>query len=411
MVIAVVLLVLAVPAFAKGSSDTKAKGVVELEFFLFKPEAVDTYNELIKKFTAENPGITVTVNAIGDPKLRAVLYTRLASGDDVPDVFSSYPNEPQFAELVRDGYLYDLSSQAFLKNVSPSVLQGVAQNGKSFALPISLNTVGVFYNTELFGKLGIAIPQTYAEFISAAKKIKASGITPFAMSAKDTWTVGIIANLSSGAEMGKATADKFFADLNKGTTSATKNQTMKTVAERILEIASLSNDDAVAVDYSTAINMFATGKTAMYINGIWAIPSVEKANPELKFSMFPLPAINKADTKTIYGIDASVSMAAKSKHPAEALKFLEFLARQDNAQYYSDKDNSPSVVKGVQVKSEKIVSLSALMDKGASFEWLHFKWASGQEGRWNDAAAKLVFEKDVGKYLRNLDEIFLNSLK
>ena len=403
----VLVLMLTVLALsANGSQESAAGGQATIEFYQQKVEAIGIIDELITRFMAENPTITVKQTNLPNNETRNVLLMRIAS-NDVPDLLSAYPNAPEFREFVKEGYLYDLSGQQFLSNVNPAVLAPIKQNGKDYSLPISLNTIGVHYNEAIFEELGLEIPETYEEFITLCETIQAAGTAPLAFSDKDSWTAGIFANCSVGKEMGKAEADAFFAALADGTASAEDNDTMREIAEMVVELRDkFGSGNTAAYGYNDAINDFATGKAAMYINGIWAIPSIVQANPDLQFKMFPIPATAGKETTTIYGIDFAVSMAADIEEEEAGLAFMNFLATRENAQYFSDIDNSPSVIRGVEVKSDKITSLVALLNAGKAFEWNHFKWADGMEGRFNDTVQELAIERDVDAFLQRLDEIF-----
>lgn len=391
---------------ASGNNEKSDNKVVTIEFYQQKVEAIQIIDELISRFEAQNPGIEVKQTNLPNSETRNVLLMRIAA-NDVPDILSAYPNAPEFREFVKEGYLYDLTGQEFLKKVNPSVLSPIKQNGKDYSLPISLNTIGVHYNEKIFADNGLTVPSTYEQFISLCETLKGRGIQPLAFSDKDSWTAGIFANCSLGKEMGKAETDSFFAALANGKVSAEDNAALRRIAEMVVELrVKFGSGDTAAYGYNDAINAFATEKAAMYINGIWAIPSIVQANPELKFSMFPIPATKGRETTTIYGIDFAVSMSAETKHPGEALKFLEFLAAPENAQYFSDMDNSPSVINGVEVKSERISSLVALLNAGKAFEWNHFKWEDGMEGRFNDTVQELAVVQDVDAFLNKLDVIF-----
>lgn len=390
----------------KQQPTTQNNEKVEIEFFQMKTEAVDTYNKIIANFEAENPNIKVTQNNVPDAK--NVLQTRMAS-EDVPDVFSIYPNESGFKVQANDGYLLDLTGQSFLQNANSSVLDSVKVNGKDYSLPISLNTIGVYYNTKIFEQLNLTAPTTWSEFISDAQKIKAAGITPFALSDKDAWTVGIEANDMTGQAMDRATLLKFFEDVKNGVQSTAKNDVMNTVADRVLELRKYGPSDAAAIGYDQAISNFATEKAAMFINGIWAIPSVQKANPDLKFGMFPIPATKAEDTKVIYGIDAAVAVSAKTTKKDAALKFVAYLAKTETAQIYADADKSPSVIKGVTMNFAPEQSLAKLLSDNKSFTWLHFDWAPGMEGQWNNEAQNLAVSKDKNAYFSGLDKDFQAS--
>ena len=64
----------------------------------------------------------------------------------------------------------------------------------------------------------------------------------------------------------------------------------------------------------------------------------------------------------------SASISKDTEHPEEALKFLEFLSRPEIAEIYSNRNNSPSTIKGVEVKSDKIKRLTAILFEGRAFE-------------------------------------------
>jgi len=400
------LLISLFPLTASGNKETAAGKTVTIEFYQQKVEAIQIVDELIARFEAQNPGIKVKQTNLPNSETRNVLLMRIAA-NDVPDILSAYPNAPEFREFVKEGYLYDLSGQDFLKNVNPSVLAPIKQGGKDYSLPISLNTIGVHYNEALFAKYGLSIPTTYEQFIALCEALQSKGVQPLAFSDKDSWTAGIFANNALGKEMGKAQTDAFFAALAQRKVSAKDNAELRRIAQMVIELREkFGSSDTAAYGYNDAINAFATEKAAMYINGIWAIPSIVQANPNLQFSMFPIPATAGKETTTIYGIDFAISMAADTKYPAQSLKFLQFLAQPENAQYFSDVDNSPSVIIGVEVKSERIQSLVSLLNAGKAFEWNHFAWADGMEGRFNDAVQELAIVRNVDAFLMKLDAIF-----
>src|SRR6218665_2739728 len=51
-------------------------------------------------------------------------------------------------------------------------------DGKLYSLPNSIEDIGVFYNTRVLEKLGVAVPQTYSEFITVMDKAAAAGLYP-----------------------------------------------------------------------------------------------------------------------------------------------------------------------------------------------------------------------------------------
>ncbi|NOY08101.1 MAG: extracellular solute-binding protein [Spirochaetes bacterium] len=399
------MVALSFSVYSGGQKEKAKPKKVKIEYFLQKPETQDIMTKLIDMFMKENPNISVEMNVVPDSK--QVLLTRMAS-NDMPDVFSTWPNEVEFKLQCKEGYIADLTGQKYLKNVEASVMDTLRYKGKDYSLPISVNTMGVYYNTKLFKELGLTIPKTYAEYINLLKTVKASGkYLPIVNADKDPWTIGYQVVLLSGMEIPKPYL--FFDNLASGKTSATDNKYLKRVAEKILELRKYGQDDNLGTGYAQAIDLFATGKAVTFIQGIWTIPSIRKANPNLKFDMFPFPADIEKNTRVIYGVDFALAAAAKGKHLKEANKFIGFFSRTDIAQIYANKDGSPSLIKGVKVHTKEIAKLTKLLNEGRSFEWLNFHWPPGVFDESHKIAQSLVATQDVNAYLKDVDEIFKNK--
>ena len=57
---------------------------------------------------------------------------------------------------------------------------GTAPDGRIYVLPTTLTGTAIFYNKDVFQKVGVSVPETWEQFIEVQKKIKAAGIIPFA---------------------------------------------------------------------------------------------------------------------------------------------------------------------------------------------------------------------------------------
>ena len=76
----------------------------------------------------------------------------------MPDLFTQYPLAPTFREQVKENYIMDISELAGLKNVRQDIWEMAQLDGKSYALPLTLSMMGVYYNEELLAKVGAAVP-------------------------------------------------------------------------------------------------------------------------------------------------------------------------------------------------------------------------------------------------------------
>lgn len=52
-----------------------------------------------------------------------------------------------------------------------------------------------------------------------------------------------------------------------------------------------SQGDTLSLGYDQAINDFATGAAYMFIQGSWALPSIQAANPDAMWKCSPCPTI------------------------------------------------------------------------------------------------------------------------
>lgn len=370
------------------------------EFFSMKPEIVDICNTIAEEFMEQNPGVQVEVITI--PEAAQVLIMRTQAGE-APDVHTDWPLNPNYRMFSKEGFNLDLSGEPFLGNVNKEILDMTAYEGKYYALPISLNFTGVYYNKDIFAELGLAIPETYSELVQAMQTIKAAGITPMMVSDKAPWTLGAFGDRA----MGLIFDDKgeLFESVAKGETSCLESEGLRRVAEIMLEIREYAQDDYLGTAYDQAIADFSNGKAAMFYQGTWAYPVIKKANPEMNLGCFPFPAETKEATRIGVNIDQALCISSSTKKVELAKAFLEFFSRTEIAQIYADMDGSPSAIKGVKSRTEEFELLTQLVDQGKSFRISRTYWANGVIGDLNMNLQKLVATKDVDQFLKDMDDV------
>ena len=140
---------------------TTRGGRTQLEFFQFKGEAVDIFEELVADFEAENPDIDIEINNV--PNADAAIRTRLVRGD-MPDVMTLNASG-RFSQLARADVFYDFSQEPVLDTVNPAITQilvdlGTSGEGEINGVPFANNADGVIYNKDLFAEHGIEVPTT-----------------------------------------------------------------------------------------------------------------------------------------------------------------------------------------------------------------------------------------------------------
>ena len=375
---------------------------VEIEFLQQKREAVDTFDALIQEFQKQNPNITVTQNTV--PDAGTVLMTRAAS-NEMPDVLTHWPTDAAYIQFATQGRLKDLTDNACMDNVIDSYKESIKLDGKYYTVPISLNFMGVFYDVDKFKDGGYEVPKTWDEFINLAKDIQGKGEVAFVLPDKDSWTISQgwdnIGGKDRGGEMGK-----FYDELRAGTTTYQDDPIAVDSMEKMIELREYSQGDTLSLGYDQAINDFATGTGYMFIQGIWALPSIESANPDKNVAMFPMPN-DKGDMKQPLGVDVAICAGADTTgDKADAVdKFLLYLSSTEAAQMYSDKDHSPSCIKGVEAQIPQAQAVLDLIDTAGVLDIS--APPAGFEETKRSKLQQVLIDKDVTAFLTTMTADFL----
>ena len=375
---------------------------VEIEFLQQKREAVDTFDALIQEFQKQNPNITVTQNTV--PDAGTVLMTRAAS-NEMPDVLTHWPADAAYIQFATQGRLKDLTDNACMDNVIDSYKESIKLDGKYYTVPISLNFMGVFYDVDKFKDGGYEVPKTWDEVINLAKDIQGKGEVAFVLPDKDSWTISQgwdnIGGKDRGGEMGK-----FYDELRAGTTTYQDDPIAVDSMEKMIELREYSQGDTLSLGYDQAINDFATGTGYMFIQGIWTLPSIESANPDKNVAMFPMPN-DKGDMKQPLGVDVAICAGADTTgDKADAVdKFLLYLSSTEAAQMYSDKDHSPSCIKGVEAQIPQAQAVLDLIDTAGVLDIS--APPAGFEETKRSKLQQVLIDKDVNAFLTTMTEDFL----
>ena len=378
LVLCAMLMLGSVSALAESSDK------VHLEFFNIKPEVVDILNTLIDKFETENPDIDVEQTQV--PDSTTVLQTRAAT-NKLPEMLTYYATDPRYQEMAKNGMLLDLTDKDVFSTIDEGMLKDTLYEGKSYILPISMNAAGVFYNKKIFEENGIEVPTTYEELIAVCEKLKAAGITPFVMhnmdwQASTVWSMVALNCVDDYETVNSA--------IYNGEATVTDYAGFEESAKEFLELNSYAQEDT------------------MIIQGIWIVPSVKALNPDFEFSSFPLPAKTGNHMRIGYQNDLGLCISSTCANPEAALKFLQFMAREDNAQYYADMDGSASYIKGVVSAVEETKPILSCFDSADNIGlWPDQMWVTGTVDYVTSACQQLLIDEDVPAFLDTLQSLFV----
>lgn len=230
--------------------------------------------QLVEEFNAANEGkIKIVVEEIpGDANYIEKIKILLSSGDLPPVIYGAGYNLLDLA-LANDSLLdltkYVDEDPQWKAMYNDKAVEVNSRDGKIYGSSSEGNTIGYFYNKELFQKAGIAGPaQTWDEFFAQLDTLKAAGITPLSMDTADSaWVTSLWlgALIATSGEEGEAFMGQMMPDDYNVPVFIKAVEKIQTMFQNYTTL------DAVGGKYENAANAFLSGQTAMIANGPWMI--------------------------------------------------------------------------------------------------------------------------------------------
>ena len=334
--------VMAVGTMLSGCGKEQTNGKVKIEVVQYKPEAVDVFEELEKKFNETHDNIELVIDSPNDAM--TILKTRFIR-EDYPDIIG-IGGDVNYSNFLDSDMLMDISDFDGLDDIKEAYLETdkemeyVPMDGV-YAMPYMANASGVLYIKDMFEEHGWTIPTTWDEFTALCERIEAEGIQPLYFGFKDSWTC--LAPWNAIA-VDLAPSD-VCSEVNKGNTTFTDNY--REVAEKEKALLAYAQDNSAAYGYNDACTAFAKGESAMFVIGSYAVPQIKSVNPDMNIDSFVFPASNNAEENVLNsGNDLQFSIMKNCEHKEEAYEVLRFFMEDENVQSYIDDQSAVPCKKG-----------------------------------------------------------------
>jgi len=305
--------------------------------------AVDALNEIIAEFTAET-GIAVDFdNPSGYEDL---MRTRMAT-NDMPDVFSTHG----WAVIRYGTFLRPLNDQPWASNVSPQIESIITDHeGNLMVLPLDIDIAGVVFNRDILDAVGVDPGDIthWSIFEEVCEMILEAGYIPIFIGGLDDWMLGQAADWVPPSFFITYENDNHREALLDGTFDW--NEWGRFVDMFLDWIdRGFFNEDVTTADYDTLTRLLGQGEVAFSFTGNHAAIDAAAAGPA-NIGMMPLPAYFPGDAPSlIAGESLTFGVWNDSPHEAEALLFLEFLAREENMSRLAEARGNIAGFSGVQV--------------------------------------------------------------
>jgi len=325
-----------------GASDGGDDGAVTMTFWHNSTtgDGKAYWEKMVADFEAANPGVTINIESIQNEEMDGKLQTALASGD-APDIFMARGGG-KLADVVKAGQVMDLSDK--LTDATKTALGGVLDafnvDGKSYGLPTAVLPSGIWYSTDLFTQAGVTeAPTTIDELEAANDKLKAAGIEPVALGAKDAWPAAhwyynFALRECSQDVINQAAADRAFDD---PCWEAAGNDLADFAATEPFNEGFLTTSAQQGAGSSAGL--VANHQAAMELMGAWDPGVIASLTPDAApladLGWFPFPEIDGGDGTPGAMMGGVDGFSCFVDAPDACPDFLNFIAEKDNQEAYA----------------------------------------------------------------------------
>jgi ABC-type glycerol-3-phosphate transport system substrate-binding protein len=325
---------------------------INLEIWGFD-DTSDTFNEIIGTYKKINPNITnIEYKKLAADSYRKELIDAMAAGQG-PDIFVIHNTWlTGFSDKIATAPKEIINEQKLRKDFVDVVADDFLDQGQVWAVPLSVDSLGLYYNKDLFNAASITSPpKNWDDFVADAGILtKIDNVGEISRSG---------ASLGTAYNINRSTDILNLMMLQNGTKMTEKDGSVSFDQAQIIDGKTVSpGENALSfyTDFARAgsskytwnrnmhysIDAFSEGNLAMMFNYSWHIKTIENKSPKLNFAIAPIPqftgsapanyanywaygvAKNKANIKN------SVN-ATNDNRVREAWKFLAFLAAKPEA--------------------------------------------------------------------------------
>jgi multiple sugar transport system substrate-binding protein len=341
----------------------------------------DTFLGAFEAYKKSNPNVlSISYKKLSPETYKKELVEALASGQG-PDIFLIQNTWlPSFMDKITPVTPDILTEQKFRSDFVDVAAADFIEQSKIYAVPLSVDTLGLYYNRDLFNQAGITSPPaTWDDFAEDVKKLtkldgmgriqQAGAAIGTAYNINRSTDILTLLMLQNGTQMTDEKKSRALFDQGVGK----RDSNGKAIIPG-WETLNFYTQFAKAGTYYTwnkemhySTDAFTENNLAMMINYSWQIPTIRSKSPKLNFAVASIPQLNPStpiNFPNYWGFavaknktEATITSGSQkiqipdSVRVAEAWNLLKFLSVKpdttssstfDAAADYAQKTNKPA---------------------------------------------------------------------
>jgi len=347
----------------------------------------DAFAEIIKKYQVLHPNVTIEYKKFRYEEYENELLNAWAE-DRGPDIFAiqntwvkkyqaklaPMPAEITMAYMVETGTIQkemvpelrtvkSLTTRELKNNFADVVSNDVIlDDGKIYGLPLSIDTLALYYNRDLLNSAGIANPPSYwnKEFQQNIKKLTKQdpkkGLVQSGVALGTSKNVSRYSDILSVLMMQNGAVMTSGNQVTFNSVPLTMSNNYNPGLEALRFYTDFANPNKEVYcwnnDMPNSLEAFTSGSLAMFFGYSFNLEQIKAQAPKLNFGIAKLPQIEGNPIEINFANYWVDSVSKKSKYPNEAWDFIQFLTKEENAKIYLEKTKKPTALKSL-INSQK----------------------------------------------------------
>ena len=301
----------------------------ELTLWVYDDGRLEVLSQLGQAFEAEY-GVPLSVEVVDLTEIRNAMTLGAASGEGPDMIIVPHDN---LGPMVENGAAAPIDLGDKLDSFLPNAIDGFTYNGELYGVPLAVENIGFFRNTDLVPEA----PATWDEVAQIGIELVDSGVVDSAIGLPDlTYNSYPIYTAFGGYIFGRDENGSFTIDdigmNNEGTVEGL------TWIQSLVEAGAVSEN----IDWEASHVQFESGRSAFILTGPWAVNRFDTAGVPYAISAFPAAEEGSEPGYPFLGVQGLVINANKENAILAQVFAVDFLATEEHYQMIFDAEPRPS---------------------------------------------------------------------
>ncbi len=281
----------------------------------------DKINEVKRAFEAQNPDIELIFDNIPFVQMHDKVLTLSMAGmaPDIVTVSGAWVTEfaNQGIIVPLDDYISALPKDYTDALAGPAMLPW---KGHLYGIPVTNGNIGLYYNTQILADAGVEPPTTWDELVAACIKVNNPSEGVYALTGNIASEPPTTINYEVFPLIMQAGGK--ILDGSKAAFNSPEGVKAITFLKDLMKTYKVMTPGELNAGEKEKRANFSAGNVAFMFEGPWGVGIQQKANPDLKFGVVPLP-VGEVSGNIVLGSVLGITKDSKNKDAA--FKFLEFM--------------------------------------------------------------------------------------